>query len=101
MNLGRPEYVSDLIVYLLNGLGVEYIPLNPGATIRGIHESVVSYGGNQSPELITCCHEELAIAMAQGYYLAIGRKFMGKIPKGRRTPTDRPPEKFQGAYFYM
>ena len=39
--------------------------------------------------------------MAQGYYLAIGRKFMGKIPKGRRTPTDRPPEKFQGAYFYM
>ena len=73
MSLGRPEYVSDLIVYMLNGLGVEYIPLNPGATIRGIHESVVSYGGNQSPELITCCHEELAIAMAQGYYLATGR----------------------------
>ncbi len=73
MSLGRPEYVSDLIVYLLNGLGVEYIPLTPGATVRGIHESVVSYGGNQSPELITCCHEELAIAMAQGYYLATGR----------------------------
>ena len=44
MSLGRPEYVSDLIVYMLNGLGVEYIPLNPGAIIRGIHESVVSYG---------------------------------------------------------
>jgi thiamine pyrophosphate-dependent acetolactate synthase large subunit-like protein len=73
MSLRRPEYVSDLIVYLLNGLGVEYIPLNPGATIRGIHESVVSYGGNHAPELITCCHEELAVAMAHGYYLATGR----------------------------
>ena len=73
MSLGRPEYVSDLIVYLLNGLGVDYVPLNPGATTRGIHESIVTYGGNKSPELITCCHEELAVAMAQGYYLATGK----------------------------
>ena len=73
MSLGRPEYVSDLIVYLLNGLGVDYVPLNPGATTRGIHESIVTYGGNTSPELITCCHEELAVAMAQGYYLATGK----------------------------
>ena len=43
MSLGKPEYVSDLILYLLNGLGVEYIPLTPGVTIGGIHESVVSY----------------------------------------------------------
>ena len=73
MNLERPEYVSDLIVYLLDGLGVEYATLNPGATTRGIHESIVTYGGNQRPELITCCHEELAVAMAEGYYLATGR----------------------------
>ena len=73
MSLGRPEYVSDLIVYLLNQLGVEYAPLNPGATTRGIHESLVNYGGNQAPEVITCCHEELAVAMAEGYYLATGR----------------------------
>lgn len=73
MSRERPEYVSDLIVYLLNGLGVEYAPLNPGATTRAIHESLVTYGGNQAPELITCCHEELAVAMAEGYYLATGR----------------------------
>ena len=73
MNLGRPEYVSDLIVYLLNGLGIEYVPLNPGATTRGIHESIVNYGGNQAPEMITCVHEELAVAMCEGYYLATGR----------------------------
>ena len=66
MSLERPEYVSDLIVYLLNELGVEYAPLNPGATTRGLHESMVNYGGNKMPELITCCHEELAVAMAHG-----------------------------------
>ena len=73
MSLERPEYVSDLIVYLLNELGVEYAPLNPGATTRGLHESVVNYGGNKMPELITCCHEELAVAMAEGFYLATGK----------------------------
>jgi len=73
MSLERPEYVSDLIVYLLNELGVEYAPLNPGATTRGLHESMVNYGGNKMPELITCCHEELAVAMAEGFYLATGK----------------------------
>jgi thiamine pyrophosphate-dependent acetolactate synthase large subunit-like protein len=73
MSLERPEFVSDLVIYLLNELGVEYAPLNPGATIRGLHESVVNYGGNSNPELITCCHEELAVAMAEGFYLATGR----------------------------
>jgi thiamine pyrophosphate-dependent acetolactate synthase large subunit-like protein len=73
MALGRPEYVSGLVVYLLHHLGVKYIPLNPGATTRGLHESVVNYGGNEAPELITCCHEELAVAMCEGYYLATGQ----------------------------
>ena len=73
MSLGKPEYVSDLVVYLLNRLGVEYVTLNPGATTRGMHESLVTYGGNVAPEVITCCHEEVAVAMAEGYYLATGR----------------------------
>ena len=73
MSLGKPEYVSDLVVYLLNRLGVEYVTLNPGATTRGMHESLVTYGGNVAPEVITCSHEETAVAMAEGYYLATGR----------------------------
>jgi acetolactate synthase I/II/III large subunit len=73
MSPGRLEYVSDLIAYLLNGLEVDYVTLNPGATTRGIHESLVTYGGNKAPELITCCHEEVAVAMAEGYYLATGK----------------------------
>ena len=73
MSLHKPEYVSDLVVYLLNRLGVEYVTLNPGATTRGMHESLVTYGGNTAPEVITCSHEEIAVAMAEGYYLATGR----------------------------
>ena len=73
MSLQKPEYVSDLVVYLLNQLGVEYVTLNPGATTRGMHESLVTYGGNTAPEVITCSHEEIAVAMAEGYYLATGR----------------------------
>jgi acetolactate synthase I/II/III large subunit len=73
MTLQKPEYVSDLVVYLLNRLGVEYVTLNPGATTRGLHESLVTYGGNTAPEVITCSHEEIAVAMAEGYYLATGR----------------------------
>src|SRR5919106_5086753 len=73
MSLGTPEYVSDLVVYLLHELGVDYATLNPGATTRGLHESLVTYGGNTAPEVITCCHEEIAVAMAEGYYVATGR----------------------------
>ena len=73
MSPGKPEYVSDLVVYLLNRLGVEYVTLNPGATTRGMHESLVTYGRNAAPEVITCSHEEVAVAMAEGYYLATGR----------------------------
>ncbi|MBI3330048.1 MAG: thiamine pyrophosphate-binding protein, partial [Nitrospinae bacterium] len=73
MSRETPAYVSDLVVYLLHGLGVDYATLNPGATTRGIHESLVTYGRNQAPEVITCSHEEVAVAMAEGYYLATGR----------------------------
>jgi thiamine pyrophosphate-dependent acetolactate synthase large subunit-like protein len=40
---------------------------NPGSSFRSIHESLVNYGGNTKPELLTCMHEEAAIAMAHGY----------------------------------
>ncbi|MGH2371998.1 MAG: thiamine pyrophosphate-binding protein, partial [bacterium] len=69
----RAEYGSDLIVDVLKVLGIEYTALNPGATFRGLHDSIVNYGGNRSPELIQCCHEEIAVAIAHGYAKAAGR----------------------------
>jgi acetolactate synthase-1/2/3 large subunit len=58
---------SDFMVDVLKSLGFEYVCANPGSSFRALHESIVNYGGNKSPELITCCHEEQSVAMADGY----------------------------------
>jgi acetolactate synthase-1/2/3 large subunit len=58
---------SDFMVDVIKSLGIEYIAANPGSSFRGLHESVINYGGNENPEFITCCHEESAVAMAHGY----------------------------------
>jgi acetolactate synthase I/II/III large subunit len=58
---------SDFMVDVIKSLGFEFICANPGSSFRGLHESVVNYGSNKNPELITCCHEESAVAMAHGY----------------------------------
>jgi len=58
---------SDFMVDVIKSLGIEYVASNPGSSFRGLHESVINYGGNENPEFITCCHEESAVAMAHGY----------------------------------
>ena len=58
---------SDFMVDVIRSLGFDYIFANPGSSFRGLHESLVNYGGNSKPELLTCCHEESAVAMAHGY----------------------------------
>jgi thiamine pyrophosphate-dependent acetolactate synthase large subunit-like protein len=58
---------SDFMVDVLKAIGFDYIFANPGSSFRGLHESIVNYGGNHSPEFITCCHEESSVAMAHGY----------------------------------
>ena len=72
------KYGSDLIVDMLKACEVEYITFNPGATFRGLHESLVDYGGNTMPEVIEVCHEEVGVAMAHGYARA-KRKSMATI----------------------
>ncbi len=67
------EYGSDLIVEVLKTLGIEYAALNPGATFRGLHDSLVNYGGNTRPQIIQCTHEEIAVAVAHGYAKAAGK----------------------------
>ena len=58
---------SDFMVDVLKSLGFEYVCANPGSSFRALHESIINYGGNKAPELITCCHEEQSVAMADGY----------------------------------
>ncbi len=64
---------SDFMVDVLKSLGLDYVCANPGSSFRGIHESVINYGGNQRPELITCCHEESSVAMGHGYAKVEGK----------------------------
>jgi thiamine pyrophosphate-dependent acetolactate synthase large subunit-like protein len=67
-----PEYGSDYIVGLLHELGVEYVAFNPGATFRGLHDSLVNFQAPR-PGVVTCLHEEIAVAIAHGYAKAAGR----------------------------
>ena len=64
-------YGSDLVVDLLRAAGIEHVAINPGATYRGLHDSLVNYGGGR-PELILTLHEEIAVALAHGYAKARG-----------------------------
>ena len=49
---------SDVMADILKSLNFEYVASNPGSSFRALHESIINYGGNRMPELITCCHEE-------------------------------------------
>ena len=51
----------------MKAFDIEYAAFNPGATFRGIHDSIVNYGGNYKPEVIFCHHEEISVAIAHGY----------------------------------
>src|SRR6266481_4246265 len=64
---------SDFMVDVIKSLNIEYICSNPGSTFRGLHESIINYGGNKTPEFLTCCHEESSVGIAHGYAKASGR----------------------------
>jgi acetolactate synthase-1/2/3 large subunit len=69
----EPAWGSDLVVDLLTALDVPYVPLNPGSSFRGLHDSLVNHGGNIEPQLLLCLHEEVAVALAHGWSKATGR----------------------------
>ncbi len=75
----RAQYGSDVVVDLLKAFEIEYIAINPGATFRGLHDSLVNYGGNHMPEIILCPHEEITVALAQGYARAKGRPMAAAV----------------------
>ena len=64
---------SDSIAELLRALEIPYIALTPGASFRGLHDSLVNHLGNTRPELLLCLHEEHAVALAHGYARVTGR----------------------------
>ena len=70
--MAKERWASDVIVDLLRAYDLEYAALNPGASFRGLHDSLVNYGGNR-PQMLLCQHEETAVQIAHGYAKASGK----------------------------
>ncbi|GGM08410.1 MULTISPECIES: thiamine pyrophosphate-binding protein [Micromonospora] len=69
-------YGSDVMVALLQRLGIRYVAANPGASFRGLHDSLTTAG---QPELISALHEGVAIAIAHGYAKASGEMMAAAV----------------------
>jgi thiamine pyrophosphate-dependent acetolactate synthase large subunit-like protein len=69
---------SDVAAAMLRHVGVEYVALNPGASYRGFHDSLVNYLGNERPKMLLCLHEDHVVSIAHGY-AKVTDKAMGAI----------------------
>ena len=67
---------SDFMVDVIKSLDIAYVPCNPANSFRGLHESLINYGGNKKPEFLTCTHEEASVAMAHGYFKIAGKPLL-------------------------
>ena len=61
----RPAWGSDIVAAALREQNIPYICLNPGASYRGLHDSLVNYLGNEKPQMLLCLHEEAAVAIGR------------------------------------
>lgn len=71
------EWGSDTVAETMRDLGLRYVALNPGASFRGLHDSLVNFTSGD-PEILLCIHEEAAVAIAHGWAKVSGRA-MGVI----------------------
>ena len=74
-----PGFGSDVVAETMRDLDIPYIALNPGASYRGLHDSLVNHLGNSAPQMLLCLHEEAAIAIAHGYAKVTGRAMAAAV----------------------
>jgi thiamine pyrophosphate-dependent acetolactate synthase large subunit-like protein len=74
-----PGFGSDVVADTLRALDIPYIALNPGASYRGLHDSIVNFLGNEKPQMLLCLHEEAAVAIAHGYAKVTGRSMAAAV----------------------
>lgn len=67
---------SDAIAETLRALDIPFIALNPGASYRGLHDSLVNHLGNTAPQMLLCLHEEHAVAIAHGWAKVTGKPML-------------------------
>jgi thiamine pyrophosphate-dependent acetolactate synthase large subunit-like protein len=73
---GQPDdkvgWGSDIAATMLRRFGIPYVSLNPGASYRGLHDSLVNHLGNKNPSMVLALHEDHAVSIAHGYAKATG-----------------------------
>jgi len=74
-----PGWGSDVVADTLRALQIPYIALNPGASYRGLHDSIVNFLGNEAPQMLLCLHEESAVAIAHGYAKVTGKAMAAAV----------------------
>jgi acetolactate synthase-1/2/3 large subunit len=70
---------ADFMLDVIKSLGIEYAAANPASSCRGLHESMINYGGNKNPELLTALHEESSVAMGHGYAKIEGKPMVAMV----------------------
>ena len=71
--VNQAAFGSDVVADALRATEIPYLALNPGASYRGFHDSIVNYLGNTQPQMLLCLHEESAVHIAQGYAKVTGK----------------------------
>jgi thiamine pyrophosphate-dependent acetolactate synthase large subunit-like protein len=74
-----PGFGSDVVADTLRALQIPYIAVTPGASYRGLHDSIVNYLGNTMPQMLLCVHEEAAVAIAHGWAKVTGRAIAAAV----------------------
>ena len=74
----KRRWGADVIVDMLHRYDMPYAALNPGASYRGLHDSLVNYGQNY-PHMMLCQHEETAVQVAHGYAKASGKPMVAIV----------------------
>jgi acetolactate synthase-1/2/3 large subunit len=79
----EPVYVgktgSDFMVDVIDTLDFDYCSVLPGSTFRALQESLINYGNNKKPQLITCTNEDIATSMAHGYAKVANKPMMALV----------------------
>jgi len=74
--VGMPDatvgWGSDIAAQMLRRFNIPFISLNPGASYRGFHDSLVNHLGNENPGILLCLHEDHSVAIAHGYARVTG-----------------------------
>jgi thiamine pyrophosphate-dependent acetolactate synthase large subunit-like protein len=70
---GNALFASDTIADTLRALEIPYVAMVPGASYRGLQDSLVNHLGNERPQILLCINETHAVGIAHGWAKVTGR----------------------------